>query len=272
MQVDLDASFFVVNAIDNASVEQELHALLLESVLERFANFSIEEGANALRVLHHSDLCAQTAVDGAHLEADHTTSNDNHLLGDLLHSKSTGGADDVLLVGLEARALGEGVGLGASSNDDVLGTDLLGTSGDEIDFDVVGSGELAPALGVGDAVLFEQVFDTSSKAVDSLGLALLQLVEVASDRPSDNTHILEVMLSSVQVVGSVQKSLGRNAADVEASTSEGASLLDANGLETLLSSLNGGDVAAGTTADDGDVVLCASETHLGELVQSSGAG
>ena len=89
----------------------------------------------------------------------------------------------------------------------------------------------------GDIVLLEKVLNTSGKAINSLGLALLQLVEIASDGASHNTHVLERMLSSVQVVSSVQESFGRNATDVKAGSTEGGILLNANCFHTQLGCL-----------------------------------
>lgn len=62
------------------------------------------------------------------------------------------------------------------------------------------------------------------------------------------------MLGLVVEVRVVQHGLGRDATDVEAGTSESATLLDTGGLETELSGLDGGDVATRTTADDDDIV------------------
>lgn len=72
------------------------------------------------------------------------------------------------------------------------------------------------------------------------------------------------------MVSGVQESLGRNATYIKASSSKGASLLNANSLEALLGSLDGSDVAAGTTTDDSNVIL-GREAHLGKLELKSGA-
>lgn len=51
------------------------------------------------------------------------------------------------------------------------------------------------------------------------------------------------MVKFVVFVGDVEKSLGRNAADIEASSSERSSFFDADGVESELCSLDGSDVA-----------------------------
>jgi len=52
--------------------------------------------------------------------------------------------------------------------------------------------------------------------------------------------------------------LGRDASDVEAGTAESATLFDASGFQTELRGFDGGHVAAGTAADDDDVVFVRS--------------
>jgi hypothetical protein len=55
------------------------------------------------------------------------------------------------------------------------------------------------------------------------------------------------MLGLVQLVGSVQESLGWDASDVEAGSSESSSLLDANSFQALLSSLDSSNVTYAKT-------------------------
>lgn len=50
------------------------------------------------------------------------------------------------------------------------------------------------------------------------------------------------MLRVVVLVGRVEQGLGRDAANVEASTTKSASLLDADGLKTFLSGLDSSNV------------------------------
>ena len=50
------------------------------------------------------------------------------------------------------------------------------------------------------------------------------------------------MLCLVKFVSGVEESLGWDAANVQACSSEGSSLLDANGFKALLSGLDGSDV------------------------------
>ena len=58
--------------------------------------------------------------------------------------------------------------------------------------------------------------------------------------------------------GLKKMNLGRDASDVEAGTAESATLFDASGFQTELRGFDGGHVAAGTAADDDDVVFVRS--------------
>lgn len=52
--------------------------------------------------------------------------------------------------------------------------------------------------------------------------------------------------------------LGRDASNVKTSSTEGTTLLDTSGFETELWSFNGGDVTAGTTTEDNDIIFIRS--------------
>lgn len=76
---------------------------------------------------------------------------------------------------------------------------------------------------------------------------------------SQNTKMHRKLKSNDQRrlgLGHIAKTdLRRDAADVEAGTTEGTALLDTGGLEAELRRLNSGDVTAGTAADNDDVVV-----------------
>lgn len=144
----------VVDTASKSRVDLEVHALLLERLLELGGHLLVEEGADALSVLDDGNLGSETAVNGAHLEADNATTDDDHGLGNLLESESTGRADDVLLVHVKntRRKLGR---LTAGSDDNVLGLDLLGTAFVKIDTNRIGAREFTPASHVVDLVFLE---------------------------------------------------------------------------------------------------------------------
>jgi hypothetical protein len=65
----------------------------------------------------------------------------------------------------------------------------------------------------------------------------------------------------MELVSGVEESLGWDTSYIEAGTSEGASLLDANSLEASLAGLNCGDVSSWTASNNCDVVFLGSEAH-----------
>jgi len=53
----------------------------------------------------------------------------------------------------------------------------------------------------------------------------------------------------------IKESLGWDTSNVEAGSSERSSTFDTDGLESELSSLDGGNIASGSTSDNGDIVF-----------------
>ena len=191
-------------------------------------NLSVDTStADRLEELDDLNLSTEAAPDASHLEANDTSANDNHLLRDLLELESAGGADDLSLVNLDT---GEGSDLGASGDDDVLGLDLGLAALVKGDLDGSGADKAALTLEVVDLVLLEEALDTLGEASYGVGLCLEHGLEVERDLADIDTTRLEVVLSLVVEVGVVEHGLGRNAADVEASASKSASLLNAGSL------------------------------------------
>jgi len=190
LNLKLDALATVVTA-DDLGVELELHALLAEGLLDVLGDLSVHTGATDLaEELDNGDLRAQAGPDGGHLETNDTTTNDDHLLGDLSKGNGAGRGDDLLLVDVEA---GEGSGLGAGCDKDVLAADGgLATLG-EVDGDGVLIGEGAGALDVLDVVLLEQELDTLGQAVDGGLLCLHHLAQVELDAFNLDTAALGVV-------------------------------------------------------------------------------
>lgn len=115
--------------------------------------------------------------------------------------------------------------------------------------------EGAGTLEVVDLVLLEQNLNTLGQTVDGGLLGLLELVKVDLDIRDLDTSLLGIVKNLVVKVGAVQESLGGNAANVQAGTTKGTTLLNAGGLKTKLSSLDGSDVTTGATADNDDIML-----------------
>ncbi len=81
---------------------------------------------------------------------------------------------------------------------------------------------------------------------------LMSMVTAAP--PSEIAPVLRV-LRDLERVGMLEQRLGRNAAPQQAGAAERLLLLDHGGLQTELRGANGGDVSAGSRADDDDVVF-----------------
>ena len=243
LDVDLDALLRDLTSHD-LGVELEDQALLLEDLLGVLGDLLVHTGAtNLAEELDNGDLGAETRPDGGlcrcqhsisgyaraayHLETNDTATNDDHLLGNLLESDSTSGGDDALLVDGQA---GEGCGLGASGDEDVLSADLSLAALDKVDSDGVLVLECAGTLDVLDVVLLEEELDALGEARDRGLLRLHHGAEVELDIADLDTAVLGVVEDLVVEVGVVQERLGGDAADVQAGSAEGAALLDTGDL------------------------------------------
>ena len=178
-------------------------------------------------MLHLREYERAGTSESYHLQTNNTTTNDNHLLGDLLESKSAGASDDALLINLQA---GERGGLGTGGNEDVLATHGLLTTLQQVDLDGVGVDEGASTLDVVDAVLLQQELNTLGQTIDGRVLGLHHLGQVQLHIADLDTALLGVVEDLVVEMRVVEEGLGRDTADVQASTAELAALLDACGL------------------------------------------
>jgi len=139
-----------------------------------------------------------------HLETNDTTTNNNHLLGNLLEGQSTSAADNALLIDVQAR---EGSRLGAGGDEDVLAADSLLTTIEQVDLDGVGVNEGAGALDVVDTVLLEQELNTLGEAVNGGVLGLHHLLQVQLDIANLDTAFLGVVKDLVVEMGVVEQGL-----------------------------------------------------------------
>ena len=209
---------------DDLGAELEVHALLLQQLLSGLGDLSIHTGtADLVEEFDDSNLGAESGPDGTHLQTDDTAANDDHLLGNLLEGQSTSTGDDTLLIDLEA---GERGGLATGSNEDILAGKALLAAVVQVDLDLVFVDEGTGALDVLDAVLLKEEFDTLGQAGNGGILGLHHILQVELDIADFDTAVLGVVKDLVIEMGVVEKRLGRNAADVETSSSESAALLN----------------------------------------------
>ena len=213
---------------NNLGASLEVDALLLQDLLDGLGDLEVHAGAtNLVEELDDGNLGAEAGPDGGHLKTNDTTTDDEHLLGDLLEGNGAGAADDALLVDLET---GEGGDLGTSGNKDVLALDGGLAAVVELNVDGVLIGERAGALDVLDAVLLEEELNALGEAADGLVLGLHKLGEVELDIADLDTAVFRVVEDLVVKMRVVEERLGGNAADVQAGTAEGAALLDTGDL------------------------------------------
>lgn len=148
-------------ALDKFCVHQELHSLLSEDFLIGFGDFGIESRAESVRALNNCDFGANSVVDGAKLEANNSTSNDEHFFWNLRKAESSSRSNNSFLIDLQ-HAIRKRHGYRASGNDGVFERDdflLAVLAGDG---ESVGGLEGAPALEVVNLVLLEQAGDSLS--------------------------------------------------------------------------------------------------------------
>ena len=98
------------------------------------------------------------------------------------------------------------------------------------------------ALEVGDFVLAEETLHALCEGVDHSGFVLLGFAPVEANVACVDPEGLKLVVEFVVFVGDVEEGLRGNAAHVEAGPSQGASFLDADGVESELGGLDGCDV------------------------------
>eukprot|EP00760_Papus_ankaliazontas_P007791 PhM_4_TR13531/c0_g1_i1/m.76495 len=231
----------------------ELETLvLLEAVHDGVAGVAVKEGGDLVHVFGNGHVRAQATPDAAHLQANHTTADHDKVLRDALEGEHARRAQNVLLV---KRGEGKGNRVGASGDNDVLGLNVAVRAVKAGDRYLAVALERAVTLHVGNLVLFEEELHTAGEASNSLLLLRHHGFEVhRAVLATQDAVLLEVVVRVVKHVRRIEKSLRRNATDVEARTAESTTALNARSLEAKLRSLNGSDVTTWATTDDDHVV------------------
>ena len=229
----------------------ELKPLLREDLLELLLDLGIHARGDVVKEFDDLHLCTQTLVDGAHLEPDHARADDDHLLRHLRQGQRAGRIHDHTAVVVHGHVRTRNAGhFGARRDDDVLG--VIGLVAD-LDLALFGDG--GPALQPVDLVLLEQELDALGVLADDVVLVGQHLFPVDRRRFALQAHLGKVVLCLVQLVRGVQQGLRRDAAHVQAGAAQRLAAFHAGGLEAKLRAADRGNVAAGTGADDDDVVL-----------------
>jgi hypothetical protein len=167
-----------------------------------------------------------------HFKTNDTTADDSHLLWHLGERNSASAGDNFLLVDGQA---GERCRLRAGGDDDVLAANGSFATFDEIDSNGVLILECASALDVFDVVLLEEELNSLCKTRNGRVLGLHHGGEVELDIADLDTAVLRVVEDLVVELRVVEERLGGDAADVQAGSAEGATLLDTGDLMSRVS-------------------------------------
>lgn len=249
-----DGSTAVVT-LGNLGAGLELDTLLLEDLLGLLGDVGVHAGTTDLvQELDDGDLRAEAGPNRGllrgrkrnhehefsngkigmysagythHFQTNDTTTDDDHLLGDLLEGEGTSAGDDSLLVNVEA---GERSSLRTSGNEDVLSAQGLLTTVKEVNLDGVLVNESTGTLDVVDTVLLEQELDTLSQTLNGSVLGLHHLLKVQLHITDLDTALFRVVENLVVEVGVVEQGFRGDTADVQAGTAQTATLLDTCGL------------------------------------------
>ena len=118
-------------------------------------------------------------------------------------------------------------------------------------------------LNVLNSVLLEQELNTVGQTTNltiinakneySLFLGLHDTLKIIADILADNTVLFHDTLSFLVHQRGVKKSLGGNATNIQASTTQSTSLFNTSSLQTELSSLNSGNITTGTTTNNDNI-------------------
>ena len=226
-------------------------ALLLQHALHLSGDLAIHAGQDAIEELNDRHLGPEAPPNRAEFEPDHPGADDDQLFWRNGKAEGARRRDDRLLVDLDARQLSD---IRAGRDDDRLGLErrLFAVLG----FDNHASGRGDPPLPPHpiDLVLLEQERDAVDVGGDGVVLMLHHGAEIELRRPDYDPEGPKTVARLVEHLGGVEERLRRDAADVEAGSAQGLHLLDDRDLHAQLRCADRANVAAGTRADDDEVV------------------
>jgi len=152
--------------------------------------------------------------------------------------------------------------LGASRDDNLLGQHLVGANLDLVQITLFAD-ERTMTVEQGDLVLLEQALDAGGQLGNDGVLATLHHRHVDRRLADLDALGFKAVTGFLEQMRGMQQRLGRNAANVQAGTAKTRFALRvgirigfaASGGEAELGSADGGDIAAGSTADNEHVKL-----------------
>ena len=240
--------------------ELDIQTLLDKGFVRFLGNLLIDRPQKHRQSLQHSHLGTQTAPDRPHLQADHARADQSQLFGHSGHAQGTVIGQNVFLVERRTR---QGTRIGACGHNNVFARNgFFGSTGDlDVIQAILGRSEGAAAVEKRDLVLFEQVHNAVVVLFDDGILAAQHFRQIQTQASDLDTVLGKVVAGMVVMLGRLEQSLGRNAANVGAGATQcGATLgvfpfVDTGHIETKLGCANGGNITARTATDDDHVKL-----------------
>src|SRR5919106_1553532 len=198
--------------------------------------------------LDDRDLAPEALEDGRELAADDPAAEDDDALRHLRLGEQTGRVDAALGVDPVDRRPER---IRARRDDHGLEGHVLAA----LDRERVGVLEAALPFDPLDAVRLEEAGDAVRELADDRVLPLVRLREVELRRADVDAQLGERLLGLLEREGGLHPGLRGDAPDAETGASEPVFLLDADGLRPELRGPDRRRVAAGATAEDGDVTF-----------------
>ncbi len=240
-------------------------ALLGEGLAREVRDLGVLGGKDAGEHLDHGHFGAEAAVEARELDADGAGAHNQQRLGKARRDHRLLVGPDQPAVGLEAR---QGPRPRAGGDDDVPGLDIgkrlarFANDGDR-------ASAFQPRRPVdhGDVVLPHEIGDAVGKPLGHFAAPLDHRREIEADIVGGEPELGRVPHRPVELGGAEQR-LGGDAAPVEADAAEMLAL-DDRGLHAELRRADGGDIAAGAGADDGEIEARVSHGVAARLVMGT---
>ena len=179
--------------------QNEVEALFGQDLLEGLLHLCILARGDDIKIFDHSYLGAQTSIDRAEFQPNHTRADHSHGGGNLRQGQSAGGRDNLHLVHRDTRQAG---GFRACGDDDVAGLVQIVAH-----LHLTGGGDRAPAFQPRDLVFLEQKLDPLGVAAYDISLIGLHLGPIDLGGGPHQAHLFKVFMHFVQVMRGVQQRL-----------------------------------------------------------------
>ncbi len=240
--------------------ELDVQSLLGQLAQPFLGDGLVDHRQEARQGFEDGGLGAEARPDAAQLHADDASADDAEGARHFGEFQGAPGIDDAVLVDRRDLQVDR---LGAGGDDDVFGAVGLFLAVVRLVADLAAAEQLAEAEQAGDLVALEQHLDAAGVGLAHRVAARLHFLQVQLDLAYADAVHGELVLGAVVQLGRFEQGLGGDAAGIEAGAAEGLRAVgvdpavDAQRLHAQLGSADRRGVAAGTAADDDDVVVFA---------------